>query len=908
LPDVRDPVVAAVAQADDASRLRQLEASLRERELQLEEANRIANLGTWSWERSTNATSWSDEIYAIFGRTRETYTPRSVTELRNLPNVPATWLHMLDLHQRAIDTGEPYEADIEIERSDGSKRWIVSRGQPARWENGQVVALRGTVQDITDRKLNELALAERERQLVEAQRIARIGTWRWDRTTDITTWSEEVYHAFGFDPAQPAPNYEVIRSLHPPTSRLRLEAAVQRALTDSTPYAHDVELQLPDGSTRWIVARGEVESYRDGQPAVLRGTIQDITERKLSELALQQREADLLESQTRFQRLYESDLMGIGFPNAEGAILDCNDTLLHTIGYTRQDLDAGLVRWDLMTPPEFREVDLAHILESRSRGSCTPYRKEYLRKDGSRVPVMIGFATLEGDKAGSIGFVLDLTAQQQAEDAFRETRSRFEKLYAANLLGICYPDKFGAFYDGNDEFLRIVGYTRQELHAGLVRWDNMTPPEYAQLDAEHIAEAARTGSCRPYEKEYIRKDGVRVPIVCGYALLEGSADNYIGFVLDLTQQKQAETAIREREQRFSALAESLPQLVWASAPNGDRLYVNSRYCEYTGMTADDLVGARWRDYLHPDDIPHTNDLWYASMASGQDYSNEYRIRRHDGMYRSFLARAVAVRNPDGTIERWLGSATDIHDQKLAEEALRRTEKLAATGRLAASIAHEINNPLEAVTNALYLALMDTSLRQDTRSFLKIAEQELARVAQVTTQTLRFHRQSVAATSVDLAEIMDSAFSLFAPRFEACHIEVHRDYTPGQLLYCRADELRQVFANFLSNALDATRQGGRVRIRIHASRDCGPADCPGIRVSIADTGHGVPVHLRRSIFEPFISTKDATGTGLGLWVSEGIVQKHKGRISLRSRTDAPHQGTVFSLFFPLDGIEPTTPPR
>lgn len=296
-PEVEYSEAPAATTTDDAARLHELEASLRERELQLEEAHRIANLGTWSWERSTGITTWSDEIYAIFGRTRETYTPRSVTELRNLPNVPATWINLLDLHQRTIDTGEPYEADIEIELFDGSKRWIVSRGQAARREGGQVVALRGTVQDITDRKLNELALAERERQLNEAHRIARLGTWRWDRSTDITTWSEEVYRAFGLDPSAPAPGFARIREMHSPDSRRRLEAAVQRVLTTGEPYEHDIELHLPDGSVRWIIARGEVESFTGGEASILRGTIQDITERKLAELALQQRERDLRESQ-----------------------------------------------------------------------------------------------------------------------------------------------------------------------------------------------------------------------------------------------------------------------------------------------------------------------------------------------------------------------------------------------------------------------------------------------------------------------------------------------------------------------------------------------------------------------------------------------------------------------------------
>jgi signal transduction histidine kinase len=153
--------------------------------------------------------------------------------------------------------------------------------------------------------------------------------------------------------------------------------------------------------------------------------------------------------------------------------------------------------------------------------------------------------------------------------------------------------------------------------------------------------------------------------------------------------------------------------------------------------------------------------------------------------------------------------------------------------------------------------------------------------------------------------MDSTLSLFNSRFRAFAVKVRREYRPGQILTCRADEVLQVFANLLSNTLDATRKGGRVRIRIRLARDWTPgvqSPFPGLRVTVADTGHGIPAELQPFIFEPFISTRETTGTGLGLWVSEGIVHKHKGRITLRSRTKSPHRGTVFSLFFPFNGFQ------
>lgn len=474
--------------------------------------------------------------------------------------------------------------------------------------------------------------------------------------------------------------------------------------------------------------------------------------------------------------------------------------------------------------------------------------------------------------------------------------SRFRKLFDSDLMGIGIPNRFGAFIEANDALLRMTGYTRADLEAGRVRWDVMTPPEYAELDREHIAEAARRGNCTPYEKEYIRKDGVRVPILCGYALLEGSEDEYIGFVQDLTQQKRAEAALRQSEEQFRALAESLPECIWASDPLGDATYCNRNYLEYTGVESLEAMTSIWPNLIHPEERESTLKLWHHALRTGEGYTSEYRLRRHDGAYRYHLARAEPVRDDHGKIKLWIGSILDIHDRKLSEDLLRRTEKLAAAGRLAASVAHEINNPLTSVTNALYLALQDDGLSATTRHYLLLAEQELARAAQVTTHTLRFHKQSVAPAEANVAELMNSALALYSRRFDAFSIAVEREYRAPATFHCCGDELRQAFAHLLSNALDAMPQGGRLRVRVRPSHHANTG-VPGIRVTVADTGHGIPADLLPRVFEAFTSTKDATGTGLGLWVVEGIVRKHDGRIAVRSSTLPLRRGTVVSAFFP-----------
>ncbi len=271
--------------------------------------------------------------------------------------------------------------------------------------------------------------------------------------------------------------------------------------------------------------------------------------------------------------------------------------------------------------------------------------------------------------------------------------------------------------------------------------------------------------------------------------------------------------------------------------------------------------------------------------------------------RTWLVHLYPVRTEtDAT--RWVGAIlVDTTDQKRSEETLRRTEKLAATGRLAASIAHEINNPLEAVTNLLYL-IRQENLSPEAANFALLAQQEVTRVSEITQQTLRFYRQSTLPTLSNVAELLDSVITLHLGRIQTLQVDLQRDYDKSLQLFSFAGELRQLLANLISNALDAmTPDGGRLLVRCHAATIKGIA---GIRISVADTGCGINQEARRHIFEPFFTTKEATGTGLGLWVSEQIIRKHRGSVRVRSRA-AGHSGTVFSIFFPATGVEAEATP-
>jgi PAS domain S-box-containing protein len=277
---------------------------------------------------------------------------------------------------------------------------------------------------------------------------------------------------------------------------------------------------------------------------------------------------------------------------------------------------------------------------------------------------------------------------------------------------------------------------------------------------------------------------------------------------------------------------------------------------------------------------------------------------------TWLASAYPVRTDSHQV-RWAGIVVlDATDRKLSEDALRKTEKLAATGRLAASIAHEINNPLEAITNLLFLLRNFCELQNPALNYVEMAEAEARRISEITQQTLRFYRQSTLPARANMSELIDSVLTLYHGRLHSLGIEVERRYDPAMDLFCFAGELRQVLANLVGNSIDAASHGTRLVVRARHSRNWMHPAQTGIRFVVADTGSGMPTEVCERVFEAFFTTKEVTGTGLGLWVSHEIILKHQGLVHLRSRTAQPGKvsGTVFQLFIPDNENLTATPTK
>jgi hypothetical protein len=253
----------------------------------------------------------------------------------------------------------------------------------------------------------------------------------------------------------------------------------------------------------------------------------------------------------------------------------------------------------------------------------------------------------------------------------KANEQKLKSFVDGNIIGILFGDVHGNITQANDELLRIIGYTREDLLSGRISWIDITPPEDLYLDEQAIAEARARGACTPYEKEYIPKDGSRIPILIGYVVLGEERNDAIAFILDLTERKQVLAALQASEERYRILAENVPQLVWINRPDGFVEYFNQRWLDYTGLQPNQTLGWDWQQVIHPDDLVTTIEQWTNSLRTGGNYEVQYRLRRSDRVYRWHIGRGVALRDEHGQIVKWFGTCTDIDDRKQIEQQLQQ---------------------------------------------------------------------------------------------------------------------------------------------------------------------------------------------------------------------------------------------
>jgi light-regulated signal transduction histidine kinase (bacteriophytochrome) len=350
--------------------------------------------------------------------------------------------------------------------------------------------------------------------------------------------------------------------------------------------------------------------------------------------------------------------------------------------------------------------------------------------------------------------------------------------------------------------------------------------------------------------------------------------------------KRAEEAVELGEARFRQLTHALPSPVWTSDDDGQLTYVNQKW-------RDQRLGERGRWYeqvmLSAEEVVRCRELWKTAVADGSTFEAELRF--HSGsedVERWNLVRSIPFLRVDGTRAGWVGTCTDLTDRRERETALRMAEKLALTGRMTSVIAHEINNPLEAITNILYLMGQEVGGNPSALSYIEMAQYEIERISGITKQTLRWSKDSIQQAEFSTAgELFDDVVRLFAAKIRNRQITVTIVGGESLRFHGVIGQVRQVMANLVSNALDAVPAGGRVWLEAKTGEG-------ELEIAVRDEGEGMSEETQRQLFRPFFSTKGDLGNGLGLYISNEIVERHGGRLAVES---APGIGTTMRITLP-----------
>ena len=372
----------------------------------------------------------------------------------------------------------------------------------------------------------------------------------------------------------------------------------------------------------------------------------------------------------------------------------------------------------------------------------------------------------------------------------------------------------------------------------------------------------------------------------------------LAIVQPAADQRNPGQVFTEAQRLLSAIVESSEDAIISKSLRGIVTSWNAAAERVFGYTAEEMIG-RPITTIIPPELQHDEERILATIASGKRIEHFETVRIAKNGERIDVSLTISpIKDESGRIVGAAKIARDITQRRKTEQVLRTTERLASVGRLAATVAHEINNPLEAVTNLVYLARHSDNW-SEVRQYLAAADEELVRISHLTKQTLGFYRDSQTAIPIRLGAIVRSLAAVFSSRVRNREIDLRSEIRQDPEIVGIPGELRQLIANLIANSIDAVPRRGHVRVRLSRGREKRAQRREGIRLTVADSGPGIPPAVRARLFEPFFTTKKDVGTGLGLWVCKGIVEKHHGQISVKSRWQSGNSGTVFSVFLPLD---------
>jgi PAS domain S-box-containing protein len=686
-------------------------------------------------------------------------------------------------------------------------------------------------------------------------------------------------------------------------------------------------------------SRRLIRGNRLGQMTLI--TIQDITERKRAMEALRESEEELrildrvgatLASELDLKKLVQGITdAGRELSQAEFGAFFYNDTdeagekyLLYTLSGAPEEAfkNFGMPRNTEVFGPTFRgerTVRVADIGQDPRYGKSPPHHgipaghppvRSYLAVPViSRSTEVIGGLFFGHSKAGVFTERAERLIEgvaKQAAIAIDNARL-FEAIRNQRIRAEESEERFRAIVETTSGCVKLVAADGTLLHMNSVGLSmlqadfleavigkniyDVIAPEHRETYREFNERICR-GERGSLEFDIVGFKGLRRHMETHAAPLQ-TADGCVQLAvsLDITSRKEAEQVLR----RLAAIVESSGDAIVSKDLNGIVTSWNPACEKMFGYSADEMIG-RPITVIIPPELQETESHILETIRGGERIEHLETVRLTKNGERIDVSLTISpVRDETGRVIGVAKTARDITQEKKTEQALRTSERLASVGRLAATVAHEINNPLEAVTNLVYLA-KGSVLPKDVREYLDAIEEELEHISHITKQTLGFYRESTAPSAVRIGAMLMPLIAVFNSRARNKGAEIRPEIRQDPEFYAIPGEIRQLIANLLSNSIDAVDSGGLIRIRVDATPFSGQG-CPGTRITVADSGRGIPLSIRSKLFEPFFTTKKDVGTGLGLWVCTNIVKRHHGSIRVRSSTIPGRSWTVFSVFLP-----------
>ncbi|MFC5422367.1 MASE1 domain-containing protein [Bosea eneae] len=768
-----------------------------------------------------------------------------------------------------------------------------------------------------------LSLRQRERSMRELLETLPTCIWCAAPDGELTYFSPQFRDFVGFDIADKDTEgasrlSNVLKAIVHPDELEAVKAHFSRCLATGEPYARKHRLRRFDGQYRWVETRAAAMRNSEAKIVQWNGVFLDMDDQMRLHSEVQERDA-------KIRRLVESDVIGIVFWDLDGRLIDANDAFLRLVQYDRTDVEAGL-RWFDMTPPEWQEVhNREEAEEIRATGKMQAREKEFFRKDGSRVPVLIGAACFEGQPTQGVAYILDLTErkraeaeQTRAEEALRRSQLQLQQLVDTVPVQIWCVMPGGEPAYINKTMMDYIGLKLDDFDAEgglpsaiqtLVHPDDRAALQAALFHSFSTGEAfAMRFRNRRADGEYRWQDGRAEPLYdeCGRII------RWFGANVDIHDLVTAQDALRAREHELAQLVDMLPVYIRRLTPEGEPIFFNKRLTDFIGVSLEEIratgtsrLAPAVENFVHPDETAKVMAALRRAVATGEHYTMKYRMRGANGVYRWIETRAEPLRNQDGTIAQWYSMSIDIEDQVRAlraEEALRQASdelakatQAASLAELSASIAHEVNQPLAAIVANSHACNRWLAAEPPNLERAKITAERIIRNANSAADVVSriralFNQSTQSSSATALGSAIKEAVELIADEAAQRHVRIDTDIE-ADLPPVPLDrvQVQQVLINLIRNGMEAMESTSDDKVLGIRARRLGDV----VQTEISDCGPGIASSDK--MFEPFFTTK-ANGMGMGLTICRSIVESHGGRLWADKNEPC---GAIFVFTLPVE---------